>query len=122
MAKKKAEAPDKPDKAARTAAKAARKHERQVVKVEAQLADALEVRVALDALILTLEERLRELRGQPAATAAPPAVAKASAPRARTRATGTGARRTVRSSPTTRRAPSTPSTRRPRRQPPATPS
>ncbi|MGZ3586035.1 MAG: hypothetical protein ACXVAP_02165 [Candidatus Limnocylindrales bacterium] len=59
---------------AEAAAKAARKRAKREVKVEVQLADALEVRAALDVLIGALEERLRELRGgaparQPVATA-----------------------------------------------------
>ena len=126
MAKQKAAAAAKPekgsgaaDKTAKAAAKAARKHERQVIKVEAQLADALEVRVALDTLIATLEERLRELRGQSAPAAAAPAkpatAARGAAAPRRTRASAStgGTRRAS----ATRRTSGT-ATRRARPKPP----
>jgi len=126
MAKQKAAAAAKPekgpraaDKTAKAAAKAARKHERQVIKVEAQLADALEVRVALDTLIATLEERLRELRGQSAPAAAapakPPTAARGAAAPRRTRASAStgGTRRAS----ATRRTSGT-ATRRARPKPP----
>lgn len=95
------------------AAKAAQRRAKKIVKVEVQLADAREIRAAVDALVGSLERKLADLQASehPAASTAKAAAyaAKPAAPRA---AAKPRARRPVASRPRVVRA---------RRPPKATP-
>jgi len=99
----------KPGRAAKsTAADAAaaevRKRAKKTVKIEVQLADAREIRAAVDVLIDTLERKLAELKpdAHPAVTAS---AASAAAGKASTPAAGSAStpRRPARASAVTRR-------------------
>lgn len=100
------------------AAKAERKQARKIVKVEVQLADAREIRAAVDVLVETLERKLAELRPDGPAPAAASLNGKPSVAPRKPRATAT-AKSAGAAKPRRPVRPRTTSPRRPRRPGPS---